>query len=98
MASQQHIFPTVIVHGGAGYIPSEEKDGPDEWYQGVKMAVKAGYKALCGDSGSALDAVEAAVCVLEDLPVFNAGRLILNSLHSQVWRKLCTMPRSISVP
>ena len=75
MAAQQKIVPAVIVHGGAGYVPSEEKDGPDEWYEGVKMAVKAGYKALCGESGSALDAVEAAVCVLEDLPVFNAGRL-----------------------
>ena len=73
MASQQ-IVPTIIVHGGAGAVLSSDPE-PDDWYQGVKMAVKAGYKALCGDSGSALDAVEAAVCTMEDLPLFNAGRL-----------------------
>ncbi len=39
---------------------------------GVKAAVLAGYEVL-RKGGSALDAVEAAVRVLEDLPVFDAG-------------------------
>nr|XP_023013299.1 isoaspartyl peptidase/L-asparaginase isoform X2 [Leptinotarsa decemlineata] len=61
--------PIIIVHGGAG-------DTPDEWVPdkilGIKKSVSIGYKIL-KDGGSALDAVEAAVRVMEDLEEFNAG-------------------------
>jgi L-asparaginase / beta-aspartyl-peptidase len=62
--------PALIVHGGAGADPV---DGRDEFRAGVREAVLAGWRVLAQD-GPALDAVEAAVRLLEDLPRFNAGR------------------------
>ena len=60
----------LIVHGGAKEIaPEEEADNRD----GLAQAVEAGRTVLSG-GGSALEAVEASIRVLEDLPVFNAGR------------------------
>jgi beta-aspartyl-peptidase (threonine type) len=61
---------TLIVHGGAGADPG---NGRDELRAGVQAAALAGWRAL-GGGGRALDAVEAAVRVLEDHPRFNAGR------------------------
>ncbi len=62
--------PALIVHGGAGADPA---DGPGELREGIESAVDAGW-AILGPGGRALDAVEAAVRVLEDHPRFNAGR------------------------
>jgi beta-aspartyl-peptidase (threonine type) len=62
--------PALIVHGGAGANPTEE---PEELREGIAVAVEAGWQVL-GRGGRALDAVEAAVRVLEDHPRFNAGR------------------------
>ncbi|MFM1887306.1 MAG: hypothetical protein RL026_2463 [Pseudomonadota bacterium] len=65
----------IAVHGGAGVI-SREQLGPDggaEYRAGIAEAVDAGYAVLEG-GGSSLDAVTAAVRVLEDNPLFNAGR------------------------
>jgi beta-aspartyl-peptidase (threonine type) len=62
--------PAIIVHGGAGADPGE---GRDELREGVRAAALAGWRALAREDG-ALDAVEAAVRVLEDHPRFNAGR------------------------
>jgi beta-aspartyl-peptidase (threonine type) len=62
--------PTIIAHGGAGAHPTE---GRDEVRRGMQAAVAAGFAVLAG-GGRALDAVEAAVRVLEDHPRFNAGR------------------------
>jgi beta-aspartyl-peptidase (threonine type) len=62
--------PALIVHGGAGADPAQ---GRDELRDGVVAALAAGW-AVLGGGGSALDAVEAAVRVLEDHPHFNAGR------------------------
>ena len=62
--------PALIVHGGAGADPTEE---PEELREGIAGAVEAGWQVL-GRGGRALDAVEAAVRVLEDHPRFNAGR------------------------
>ncbi len=59
----------IIVHGGAKQMkPGEEDDNRT----GVLQALEAGRAILAG-GGSALDAVEAAIRVLEDLPIFNAG-------------------------
>jgi len=66
---------TLVVHGGAGIIergritPADEKAIRD----GLGRALDAG-KAILDKSGPALDAVEAAVKILEDDPHFNAGR------------------------
>lgn len=62
--------PAIIVHGGCGRV--EENTLPER-AAGVKQAAEAGWSIL-REGGSAVDAVEAAVVVLEDLPLFNAGR------------------------
>ena len=61
--------PAVIVHGGAGPI---RDDSLPQRLDGCKVAALAAWKIL-EHSGSALDAAEAAVVVLEDNPLFNAG-------------------------
>jgi L-asparaginase / beta-aspartyl-peptidase len=60
----------IIVHGGAGAITL---DRHDRLRAGVRAAAEAG-DAILAAGGSALDAVVAAVRVLEDDPEFNAGR------------------------
>jgi beta-aspartyl-peptidase (threonine type) len=44
-----------------------------QYHSGLKAALDAGYKVLSG-GGSAVDAVVAAIIVLEDNPLFNAGK------------------------
>ncbi len=61
--------PSLIVHGGAWDIPDEAVDACKS---GCQRALTAGWSILSG-GGSALDAVEAAIVVLEDDPVFDAG-------------------------
>lgn len=64
-----------VIHGGAGVIskgsmtPEEEK----QYRAKLEEAVMAGYKAL-QDGKSSLDAVEIAIRILEDSPLFNAGK------------------------
>jgi beta-aspartyl-peptidase (threonine type) len=62
--------PILLVHGGAWAIPADAAAAHE---QGVRSALETGYKTLAL-GGSALDAVEAAVSVLEDDPTFDAGR------------------------
>jgi beta-aspartyl-peptidase (threonine type) len=62
--------PTLLVHGGAWAIPADAAAAHES---GVRKALEAGY-ALLSLGGSAIDAVEAAVSVLEDDPAFDAGR------------------------
>ncbi len=59
----------IVVHGGAGATAPERHDRLRE---GVRAAAEAG-DAILAAGGSALDAVVAAVRVLEDDPEFNAG-------------------------
>jgi len=61
--------PSLIVHGGAWDIPDEAVEACKA---GCQQALAAGWTIL-SRGGSALDAVEAAVIVLEDQPVFDAG-------------------------
>jgi L-asparaginase / beta-aspartyl-peptidase len=75
MNDNTHLRPVaLVIHGGAGVI---ERDllGPDDERAiraDLEAALDAGHAAL-SSGGSALDAVEAAVRVLEDSPRFNAG-------------------------
>jgi beta-aspartyl-peptidase (threonine type) len=62
--------PVLVVHGGAWAIPD---DMVDAHLNGVRNAAAAGWRALEG-GGSALDAVEEAVVVMEDDETFDAGR------------------------
>lgn len=64
-----------IIHGGAGVIKrgslSPEKEAA--YRAKLEEAVLAGYKGL-EDGKSSLDAVEIAIRILEDSPLFNAGK------------------------
>jgi beta-aspartyl-peptidase (threonine type) len=62
--------PVLVVHGGAWAIPD---DMVDAHLNGVRNAVMAGWQLL-RKGGSALDAVEEAVAVMEDDETFDAGR------------------------
>ena len=62
--------PILLVHGGAWAIPDDAAEAHET---GVRTALEAGYRIL-SRGGTALDAVEAAVTVLEDDPTFDAGR------------------------
>jgi beta-aspartyl-peptidase (threonine type) len=66
---------TLLIHGGAGVMRRAEMTPEmDAAYRaGLNDALEAGSKVLAS-GGSSLDAVEAAVRVLEDNPNFNAGK------------------------
>ncbi|HEX8045044.1 isoaspartyl peptidase/L-asparaginase family protein [Rhizobium sp.] len=75
----------LAIHGGCGVMP-EDSMTPEEW-EGARhdlaAALRAGY-ALLKAGARAVDAVEAAVVVMEDSPHFNAGHgaaLNENGLH-----------------
>ena len=66
---------SIAIHGGAGTLVkgmmTPEKEA--HYKKDLDLALTKGY-AILKKGGSALDAVEAAVRVLEDSPLFNAGR------------------------
>ena len=66
---------TIAVHGGAGTILKEDMTAELEaaYTAGLRAAVTAGYSIL-EQGGTAVDAVKAAVILLEDNLLFNAGR------------------------
>ena len=78
-AAQEPGVPRVrygmVVHGGAGTIlrenltPEREQAFRDQ----LSEALRAGHRVLAG-GGSSLDAIEATINLLEDSPLFNAGR------------------------
>jgi len=66
---------SIALHGGAGVIRHEAMNAESEaaYRAGLSEALEAGAGVLRA-RGTSLDAVEAAVRVLEDNPLFNAGR------------------------
>ena len=66
---------TIAIHGGAGTILREHmtEDLEAAYKEGLKIAVDAGY-AVLEQGGAAVNAVKAAIVVLEDNMLFNAGR------------------------
>ena len=66
---------TIVVHGGAGTILKEDMSPELEaaYMEGLQEALNAGY-AVLEKGGTAVNAVKAAVVVLEDNVLFNAGR------------------------
>ncbi len=62
--------PLLVVHGGAWAMPD---DMVDAHIHGVNHALAAGWRVL-ERGGSALDAVEEAVVIMEDDETFDAGR------------------------
>ena len=77
VAAEQHDAApvTIVIHGGAGalepgrYTPEQEA----EFKAKLTEALNAGFEVLEG-GGASLDAVEAAIVIMEDSPLFNAGK------------------------
>jgi len=66
--------PSLALHGGAGGRVEElSLEGRAPYAEGLLTAYRAGWQVLAS-GGSALDAVCASVEVLENDPLFNAGR------------------------
>ncbi len=65
----------LAIHGGAGTIPRESMTPLREklYRETLELSLRQGH-AILAQGGSALDAVETAVRVLEDSPLFNAGK------------------------
>lgn len=65
----------IELHGGAGVIERAHMNAQTEaaYRAGMKAAAEAGASVL-EKGGSSLDAIEVAIHVLEDDPLFNAGR------------------------
>ena len=64
------VNPIIVVHGGAWAIPD---DMVEAHLRGVRHAAQAGWSVL-QQGGSALQAIEEAVVVMEDDDTFDAGR------------------------
>ena len=66
---------SLAIHGGAGTLLKENMTPEQEaaYHDALARALEAG-EAILREGGSAMDAVEAAVCALENEPLFNAGR------------------------
>jgi len=65
----------ILIHGGAGTIlkknMSNEKE--EKYKAKLKEAINVGYEIL-SNGGSSIDAVEKSIIVLENSPLFNAGK------------------------
>jgi beta-aspartyl-peptidase (threonine type) len=65
----------VVIHGGAGVITRESMDAQTEaaYRASLRKALDTA-SGILSNGGSSLDAVEKAISLLEDDPLFNAGR------------------------
>ena len=65
----------LVIHGGAGNIdPAMLAPDRQAAYRAVlEQALRAGHRVLAG-GGSSVDAVSSAITILEDSPLFNAGK------------------------
>ncbi len=65
----------LVIHGGAGFVPKDSISEAQRvaYHAALNRALDAGH-AVLAKGGTALDAVTAAVVVLEEAPEFNAGK------------------------
>lgn len=74
-ASPGNVPLSIVIHGGAGTItpasmtPEKEK----QYHAALKAALDTGY-AILEKGGSSTDAVVAVISLMEDSPLFNAGK------------------------
>ena len=66
---------TLVIHGGAGSIRRENMTAAQQeaYHEALRQSLNAGYDILL-NGGTSPQAVIAAITVLEDSPLFNAGR------------------------
>lgn len=75
----------IVIHGGAGGVTRENHNQEQQkaYSQKLQEAMDAGY-AVLEKGGNSLDAVQAAINVMEDSPLFNAGKgAVYNSEGNQ---------------
>jgi len=66
--------PVFVIHGGAGVIAKEVTPEKEKAYRAeLQRALEAGY-AVLKVGGNGLDAVSKAIVIMEDSPLFNAGK------------------------
>ena len=63
----------IVVHGGAGVMSGLSEERQQQIHKKIQETVSEAYEIL-EKGGSSFDAVELAVSMLEDSPLFNAGR------------------------
>lgn len=65
----------LVIHGGVGVIPPGEmtKELEADYLQTLAESLQAGYRAM-KEGGSAVDGVVESIGVMEDSPLFNAGK------------------------
>ncbi|MBA4150374.1 MAG: isoaspartyl peptidase/L-asparaginase [Verrucomicrobia bacterium] len=65
----------IVIHGGAGAPDKQQmtKEKEAEYHAKLKEALQAGHTIL-ERGGTSLDAVAAAITIMEDSPLFNAGK------------------------
>ncbi|MCU1244249.1 MAG: isoaspartyl peptidase [Acidobacteria bacterium] len=65
----------LVMHGGAGTITraSMTRELEKQYREALEQALRSGH-AVLSKGGSSLDAVEASIHILEDSPLFNAGK------------------------
>ncbi len=76
-AAREPSTPHVVlgIHGGLGPDRNEVSPAAERQSRAdLEAALRAGYAVLQRPGGTSLDAVEAAIRVLEDSPLFNAGK------------------------
>ncbi len=75
-AEERNASPvTIVIHGGAGALSPGRYSPEEEAAFKAKLAeaLDAGY-AILEQGGASLDAIEAAIVLMEDSPLFNAGK------------------------
>lgn len=65
----------LVIHGGAGTIRKENMspERQQAYHDALKQALNAGY-AVLDNGGSSIEAIIASISVMEDSPLFNAGK------------------------
>jgi len=73
--SQKTVKYAIVIHGGAGSITSKNfsKERQKQYKVVLEKALNTGY-AILEKGGNSLDAVQKTIAILEDSPLFNAGK------------------------
>lgn len=69
------VEPVVVIHGGAGALSrASMSEQAEREYRATLRGILEAASAVLAKGGSALDCVTKAVCLLEESPLFNAGK------------------------